>query len=503
MKKLVGKIVSNSIFLMISSLSATLFSFLFWLIIGKLLLPEDYGVISTTINLAVFLSVVTVFGFGFTLIKLLPEYLSKGQNQKSNSLIAFSFKFMLFSGILMAFLLLLFSEIAVELLNIPHKAVLMASGFMVFITLATYFDSVLRGFQNMKWVAIMQIFGQFSKLLIAFALIILGFGYLGPLFGFLSLYLVTSVIGLGLVGIKIKSPNLNSKGVLIKYAFPAFVSTILSYVFFSGRFIILNAMKSSSATGIFGLATTMTAPLILLPNVLLQAIFPVSSELTTNPKYKITMAKTISYFLRYILLITAPMATILALFSKPLILTFSRPEYLGSVSLFPILAAASIVFSLGSIFYQTLYALKQTRSYKNIMLFSIIIFLSASIPLTYIFSELGMAFSVLIFSIFYSALSYLNIRKLIKISIPILSLTKIIVSTIISMAILYLLDQINSGLIWGIISITVSTLIYVASLMIIKFVEKTDVNLLKNLVLRIPFLKKNASYLINFLYRIT
>ena len=70
MKKLVGKIVSNSIFLMISSLSATLFSFLFWLIIGKLLLPDDYGVISTTINLSVFLSVVTVFGFGFTLIKL-------------------------------------------------------------------------------------------------------------------------------------------------------------------------------------------------------------------------------------------------------------------------------------------------------------------------------------------------------------------------------------------------------------------------------------------------
>lgn len=501
MKKIVDKMVTNSMFLLISSLSATFFSFLYWLMIGKFLLPEDFGVISTSINFSIFLSIISVFGFGFSIIKLLPEYLAKHQNQKVDSLLSYSFKFMLFSAFVIAILLAVFSKTASGFINLPQKAIFMSSALIVLITLATYFDSVLRGYQNMKWVAVMQITGQFSKLLLALLLVILGFGYTGPIFGFMALYFMIVFLSLRFVRIKINTQPVESKKVLFDYSIPAFISTLLSYVFFSGKFVILNAIKSSAATGVFSLANTITAPLILLPNVLMQAIFPVSSELATK-KNTATLTKTISHFLRYTLLVTLPLAAFLAIFSKPLILTFSRPEYLGAMKLFPILAASSIIFSLGGIFYQTLYALGKTKIYRNVMIVSVIVFLLSSFPLTYKFSNFGMTIAVLIFSSLYAFLSYFYLQKLIKISIPYTSIGKLVVSTLVAIAALLWLDSINSGLIWAIISAVISGVIYIISIIATRFFEKTDINLFKDLVMKIPFLKRYFNIVINLLYKI-
>ncbi|MEM5832392.1 MAG: hypothetical protein QXT38_03740 [Candidatus Aenigmatarchaeota archaeon] len=56
------KLISNSIYLFVDWLIATSMSFLYWLIAGKTLLPEEYGIVSTTTNLAIVLSNASLLG---------------------------------------------------------------------------------------------------------------------------------------------------------------------------------------------------------------------------------------------------------------------------------------------------------------------------------------------------------------------------------------------------------------------------------------------------------
>lgn len=501
MKKVVHKVVSNSIFLMISSVGATFFSFFYWLVIGKLLLPSDYGIISTAINFSVFLSTIATFGLSYTLLKLIPEYTAKKQYVETSTLMGFSLKFMILSSLILGAFIIIFSNPLSTILNIPKNAVNIASIVLISITMSVYFNSVLQGFQNMKVFSITQISGQFSKLLLSVILVVLGFGYIGPIFGFISLYVIASLISLKFIKLTLDSSNIDYKKILFHYSLPAFLSTVLSYIFFSGRFLILNTLKTSSSTGIFSLATTMTAPIILVPNVLLQAIFPLASEMAASKKHIKSLTSTISRFMKYSFMITLPSVVFISIFSKPLILVFSRYEYLESGTLFPILGVSSLIFTMGSIFYQTLYSLGKTQIYRNIMIFSIIVFLATSIPLTYTFSEYGMSIAVLVFSSVYSVLSYFYLKKFMKLAIPYSSLGKIILSTILSMGVLYYITTFGSNLILDVISTIVGAILYFSLLLAFKFVDKTDINLFHNLISRIPFLKKYLYPIIIVLYR--
>lgn len=490
MTKVINKLFSNSFFLMLGTVVATVFSFIYWLIIGKLLLPQDYGIISTTINFSSLLAIISVFGFNFAIVKLIPQYLEKGENKKINSLLKFSFKFMLFFGILIGLILALFSDPISGLVKLPKPAILVASVLVVFITIATFFDSSLRAFQKMKWVSIIQFFSNLFKVIVSVILIFLGFGYAGPLFGFIVLYIIMISIGASLIRFHKDSSKINKKQIIFKYSLQEFLASITSYVFFSGRLLILNIIKGPAITGIFSLAIIMTTPILLFSNTLLQAILPLASQLSVGKKSQQTLAVIIKHFIRYTLLVTLPLSIFLAIFAEPIILIFSRAEYISSSELFPIVATASILFALGNIFHKTLYTLGKTTFYSGVMIASVALFLIFGIILTYKFAAFGMSYAFLIFSAAFFILSFIKVKNSMEIIIPFSSIFKIILSVFISMSFLYFFTLITSGFVFNSLGTMISFVLYTGLLIALKFFEKDDIKIIKLLIGKLRFIKQ-------------
>lgn len=71
------KLISNTFYLFLDWFFIALFSFIFWLILGKTLNPSDVGIASTAISLMTFICTFSSLGIVNALNKLIPEIKEK------------------------------------------------------------------------------------------------------------------------------------------------------------------------------------------------------------------------------------------------------------------------------------------------------------------------------------------------------------------------------------------------------------------------------------------
>jgi O-antigen/teichoic acid export membrane protein len=75
-------LISNTIYFFLDWFVLTLAGFLYWFIAGKTLLPEEYGIISTSTNLAIVLSGMSLLGLGAAYGNLYLSILQKNREEK-------------------------------------------------------------------------------------------------------------------------------------------------------------------------------------------------------------------------------------------------------------------------------------------------------------------------------------------------------------------------------------------------------------------------------------
>ncbi|MEM5782102.1 MAG: polysaccharide biosynthesis C-terminal domain-containing protein, partial [Candidatus Aenigmatarchaeota archaeon] len=192
-------------------------------------------------------------------------------------------------------------------------------------------------------------------------------------------------------------------------------------------------------------------------------------------------------------------ALILILFSNAVILIFSRPEYLPASNLFPILAIASLIYGLGNIFLNNLYAIGKTKLNRNIVILTTISFFILAIPLINFFSGFGLSLAYFLAGVILLSLSYFFIRKFLHLRLPVKSTCKIIASATISFSFLYFTTYFTSGLLIGIPLAIISLLIYLLILVYLKFYTQDEVIILKFFASKFRIFKKQIYFLINFL----
>jgi len=183
----------------------------------------------------------------------------------------------------------------------------------------------------------------------------------------------------------------------------------------------------------------------------------------------------------------------LILFSKFAILIFSRAEYLPASELFPILAVSSLFYGLGILFLHNIYAIGKTRLNRNIMIVVTTVFFALAFPLIIKFSSFGLAvaYSVSVITLF--LLSYIYLRKHLKIKLPFKDATKSIISGLIAVSVVYLLSTITEGLLINVVLIILGTIVYLLLLVLLKFYKEEDVKILKIVSEKFPRFKKHLN----------
>jgi O-antigen/teichoic acid export membrane protein len=477
--------------------------FLFWAIAGKTLLPNELGIVSTSVNLVMVLGGVSLLGLSLAAWKLISEYLAKKEIGKINSLVRFSLKVILLSNVVILVIMFSLSSFFSSILKIPVNVIIITGVALLVYTISSQFGFIIYGFQNMKKILITDFIGQTIKVIVSIFLIFLGFKYFGPLIGFLIGFVVVALLRVGSIPLKGEIKKIDQKEIMLIYALPAFIATIFSLMFLNGQYVLLSMLKTPTVTGIFTVAMLLATPLAVIPQTISNALLPIISQLSVDRNSKKTQAYLIWMVLRYSLIIILPLAIFLILFSKPVILLFSRAEYLSASQLFPILALGSIIYGCGSIFLGSLYAMGKTKIYRNILIVTTVAFLVFAIPLIHVLSGLGSAIAYILSATFLALLSFFYTRKFLKSDFHWKNIMKLIMSILISFGFLYLVTRFTQGLFIGIVFAVISCLIYLLILIPLKFYTIDDIKILDFLIKRTPILKKEIAKLRNSLSKFT
>jgi O-antigen/teichoic acid export membrane protein len=492
------KLISNSIYLFLQLFSSVLFSFIFWLIIGKAFNPSEYGIIATSINFVILSSGFLMLGISAALTKLIPEILIKKGVEDVNSLIKLSIRPLIILSIFLIPILLFFSNQFSLLLKIPHNIMIVNIISLFIYIFFLFFGAVQYSLQNMKNYSLTDFFQYLFRIIFGVILLFFGFGYFGILIGFYLSYLLFIFFRLDLNHFKGNKKPLISYKKLFDYALPALLITISSAIIMNGQYIILSILKNTEVTGLFAVALTPISMITILLTVLNSGLVPIISGLSADHKTKGQQTHLISIILRYALFFAFPAAILMLVFSKYVILLLSKPEFLPSTSYFPILIPAAIFNGLGLIFQTNIYAIGYPKKSRDISVFIALLFLSVSIPLTYFYSAFGISFAYLVTMIFSFFISFFGLRKFLKIKFPWNDFKKIVISSLIISLVSFLLKPFVNSLLLFISTSIVIGLFYLLVLLFLKFYRIEDVKILEFLSHNMPF-GNRLTFLIDFL----
>jgi len=490
------KLISNTVYLFLDWLVLAFFSFIFWMILGKTLSPSDVGIVATSINLIIFVSAFSSLGITYALKKLIPEVKERKGLKGVFPLVKLSFKPLLISLASTFLVLLLFSNQFSSFVKIPYYAFLICIFSIIIISAYNVLGSVLYGLQDMRRFFITDFIQVVLKVLFTCLLIFLGFSFFGPLIGFLFAYFFVVFLRF--------SPHYltNGKSLSYKklffYTSPALISSIASALMMRGEYIILTVLKTTEITGIFAIAFTISSligVLMLMPS---SGLFPIISALSVDKKTKKKQGYLIGLVLRYSLFLIIPLSLLLMVFSKHAVLLFSTEEFLASTQYFPILIPGAILYGIGAIFSSNLYAIGKPKMRRNIIVFSSLLFLILSLILTNYFSALGLSFSYFITMLFQFLVSFIYIKKFVKLNLFIKDLSKIFLSSLAILLILFVIKPfIHDIFVLTVILFPIS-LTYLGILLLTNFYRIEDIRILRYFGEKVPILGKYILTIANF-----
>jgi stage V sporulation protein B len=485
------KLVSNALFSFLDWFIAFIFSFLFWIIIWKNLSPQDSGIYSVAQDFIVLIAAIASLGLGSACSKLIPEYVVTKRYGTIYSLVRFSFEAILITSFISAIIIFLSVPILTTYIaNFPANVVIFVSFGVIFSTFAGLFGSILSGFQNIKRIFTTDSVGNIVKFFLALILIYFGFQYIGPLIGFLVGLFATMILRLNVKWFKKTSVKIDKKFVLYEYSFPALLSSISSIIFSNIPYLILAFFSGLVASGIFTTALSLTSQLMVMISILSNAIFPVISQLSVFKHTRSKQGTIINIGIKYGLLITAPIALALTLAPRAIVLLLSQTKYLPAADLLPILSISFLIMGMGTIILSSLYAVKRPKTYRNIWLFSSVVFLFISIPLTVYYAAFGISIAYLISTSILFLLSLFYLRKYIEFVFEWKNVLKIFIASLIFVLFIFLADILSISVIFKYLIGAIGFVMYFFSLIFMKFFTEYDIRLLEILSERIPFLRK-------------
>jgi len=497
--KIKDKLISNTIYLSLDWFFIALFSMLFWLIVGKTLSPESYGIIATSTQLSLLLTPLAVLGLGFSSSKLISELLEKGLKDEVQGVINYSLKIVTFTSIGLVLILIIFSPHLSSYLKLEPKVILLTSFIMFFSSISAILGSFYYGFQKMKKFFLTNFIGHLIKVIVPLILIFMGFGLFGPLIGLVICYFLIFLTRIDKHFFNVSKKVKIDKKKILGFSKPSFTTDIFSILFDKTKYIILTFMKSLETTGFFAIAGTVSLFLQNIPNILSMALFPIISGLDVDKNKTIRRNYLMRLVFRYSLFIILPIGVFLILFSEYVILLFSSPEYLPGAMFLPFLTIGGIFMGLSNLSSHCLFAIGKPKIQRNIQIVSTLIYFSLALPLTFYFSGMGLAIAYLITTLVIFFLGFIFMKKFLDFSLPFKDIGRIILALFFSTLFLTLLRSHVKNFLMAVVFAGTAILIYFLVLLKLNFYLKEDLKVLDFLSDRSPIFKNWIKTLRNYL----
>ena len=472
----IARILSNTFYLTLDWVALTLGGYIYWIVMGKMLPVADIGRFSTILNTAIFLVGISSLGMNIAVTRIFPEYQIKNKLREISSAISWTLKATTLVTVAIGVVIILASYIfgsygTFTLNNVIFIALVMVLTNLVYMTAAYLF-----GLQRMRELFLSDAFMSASKVLMTVPLIFLGFGYFGPVYGFLLAAMVTFLFRWKRLP---KGGTSVDKRKIWFYSIPVLVSSVGIMVLNQGSIVMLSVLSTATNVGLFSILFYITSPIRMVPQLISQGMFPTTSQKwATNEIQQIK--KIISRSIKYSLFLIMPMIISLSIFSKEVILLLVTTDYIPISGMFFHMSLAYLFLGMSTIFSNMLYSAGEVKSFRNANLIAGSINIVVGASAIILFGVLGAVIGFLAASFSMLLISFYFLRNKISFEVGKHNIVKLIAASAIFVLVSGIISMAETPIAW-ILAIVVGLLFFAGSLLLLRFFDSLDMRIIEEL----------------------
>lgn len=468
----VRKIAKNSTVLLVSQIISYILAFFYTIYSARYLGTVGFGILSFALAFGALLSIVTELGLSTLTVREVSRKKEQASKYIGNTLL-------IKIGLSVLTLALMFIIVAV------YKYPPETAAIVYFITLSfiigaftNIFYSIFQAYEKMEY----QSVGQIINSIIMFTGILLII-YLGlSIVDFGLIYLIASIISL-IFGFVICAwnfmlPKLEIDTEFWKFlvieAIPLTLSSAFLLIAFRVDTILLNQINGASAVGIYNAAFGLMTALMFVPQVYVVAIFPLLSRFNESSKEMLKISYEKSF--KYLIILGLPIAVGTTLIASPVILFIYKSGFSGSIIALQILIWSIPIIFVNYILGTAINSINKQRQ----MVKSTFIVMLMNIILNLIFLQYFSYVAASVITVLTELASFffwLHIMNVNGYKIPVLKiLVKPVIASLV-MALFMVFVNINI-----IVMIVLATLVYFASLYLLKTFSDEDIGIIKQII---------------------
>ncbi|HLC51530.1 MAG TPA: oligosaccharide flippase family protein, partial [archaeon] len=277
------KVAKNAFYNTADSLAMMAVGYIFWIIVGKLLQPNEFGIISIIVGLYSLIMPITTLGLSGVLVRFISNLSVESKLEQARYITVASLKVVAALSLSAAVLVFFFSsEIANSIYSNPSLSnpLKILSIMLFFGSLSVLLKGALMGLQRFREMFYFDLFAGSLRLIAVLGLVIMGFGYAGAIFGFAIQFFLLTVIVFYYVFKHLPpvSKKYPTKEVM-SYGVAAGLSTVASYMLSQGGIILLGFLGTLEAVAFFNIAVFFGLIIQLSSYLFQTTIAPTISEL--------------------------------------------------------------------------------------------------------------------------------------------------------------------------------------------------------------------------------
>ncbi|MBT3643112.1 oligosaccharide flippase family protein [archaeon] len=375
-----GALIKNSTWNLISIFGGKVGSFIFTIVLARMLMPELFGLYSLALSTILFFTIFSELGIGTSMLTYVSKSLGKNDPKKAKSYYNYLLKYKLYLVLFSVLLLAILSNfIANSYYDKPiFYALLSGIIFLPAISLQSYLSSAFHAENNYKYTAYKEILFQVIRLILiplsilyvlrfSVSIIILWIILLTAISHLIVLFFLKISSNREIKFLREKYPReLNSaeKNDLRKFILP------LSLLAFSGLFfgyidtIMLGHYVEGTYLGYYGAAFSLLGSAAAILGFFPGALLPIFSRMG-GKSLKKTFRKTRNW-----LILISISASVFTFVTSKYILMIYGAEYFPAVNILRILSILLIILPLANIYDTYLISRKRTKVIAALLIFS-------------------------------------------------------------------------------------------------------------------------------------
>ena len=322
----------------------------------SLLTPDEYGLLFLALSV---LGVVTIFGtlgLPSSVARYITEYAEKEPAQVPH-VVTSSLGILLALSVVTGTLVSLGSPWIAELLNEPGLASLLALGFgfVLFQALRTYLAKVFQGFNRVDYSALVNTLSAVGRVVFAVGFVLLGFGVVGALAGYVVGLFVAVAVGIGLLYYNVyrtfDRAEQREDGLvrrIVEYSVPLTATRGAGVLDKRVDTILIGVLMNPAAVAFYTIGKQVSSVCIVPARALGFTISPMYGEQQATDQDR-QAARLYEQSLEHVLLLYVPAVVGLVLVADPMVRHVFGAEYLGAVPVLQVLSLYVLVSAINRI----------------------------------------------------------------------------------------------------------------------------------------------------------